>query len=545
MKFLTRTMTILVVIHLILGGLASAQEGKTYTISGSATLPDVIMEGLLGNPVTDASGYYAVTIPSGWSGTVAPMKEGYKFSPASKKYTKIEQDRMNENYTAMLIQYSISGSVGGLSSVMMKGLPGNPVTDENGYYQTKVDYGWNGTVTPIKDGYNFMPRNKRYLTLRGDVTNENYTAKRISLSISGSVATEGVIMKGLPGLPITDKEGKYRATVDYGWSGTVRPTKASYVFEPPSLSYSRVIDDQQNQDYWPTQIGPAAMLARSGGRKALVIPVDEINTEDLAEIKADMQVMSHILDKQFKQTRRTQGIFTDFGPFFGRDNRQTEATYLQGYGILFSMEVNFTFSPPTEPAAPGGEETTEPVDSTWLQARQEVFQPGAPQRSGMSEPTEERGHMMVEELKKELIGTLKHAANIRALQPDEWIILTIIGDSGGYGSGMGGMMGGNFGGGMMGGYSGGSGSAGGGAYGAGFGSGMAMGGTGSMDGRMSGMRMGGSMGMGGMGMGGFGGMGASSATVLTIRAKKSDVDAFAKGELNFEQFQEKVKTVMY
>ncbi len=53
--------------------------------------------------------------------------------------------------------------------------------------------------------------------------------------------------------------------------------------------------------------------------------------------------------------------------------------------------------------------------------------------------------------------------------------------------------------------------------------------------------------MGGMGMGGLGmgGMGASSATVLTIRAKKSDVDAFAKGELDVEQFQEKVKTVMY
>jgi len=251
------------------------------------------------------------------------------------------------------------------------------------------------------------------------------------------------------------------------------------------------------------------MLARSGGRKALVIPADDVKVEDLAEIKADMQVMSHILDKRFKQTRRTQGIFTDFGPFFGRDNRTTEATYLQGYGILFSMEVNFTFSPPAAPAAQETEKTSEPVDSTWQQARQEVFQPGAPQRSGVSEPTEERGHRMVEELKKELIGTLKHAANIRALQPDEWIILTIIGDGGGYSGGMGGMMGsgmGGFGVGMMGGmggYSSGSGSAGGGAYGGGFGGGMAVGGMGTMDGRMSDMRMG-----SGMGMGGFGGMGS-------------------------------------
>ncbi|MFC1636855.1 hypothetical protein ACFL5Z_18680, partial [Planctomycetota bacterium] len=288
MRFLTRTMTMLVVIQLMMGGLAPAQEvsqPKTYTISGSA----------------------------------------------------------------------------GIAGVKMEGLPGNPVTDENGYYQTKVDYGWNGTVTPTKEGYNFMPRNKRYLTLKGNVTNENYTSRRISLSISGGVATEGVIMKGLPGLPITDKDGKYRATVAFGWSGTVTPTKAGYTFDPPSLSYSHVINDQQNQDYWPIQFGPAAMLARSGGRKALVIPAGDVKVEDLAEIKADMQVMSHILDKRFKQTRRTQGIFTDFGPFFGRDNRTTEATYLQGYGILFSMEVNFTFSPPSRPAAQGTAKASEPV----------------------------------------------------------------------------------------------------------------------------------------------------------------------------------------
>jgi len=52
--------------------------------------------------------------------------------------------------------------------------------------------------------------------------------------------------------------------------------------------------------------------------------------------------------------------------------------------------------------------------------------------------------------------------------------------------------------------------------------------------------------MGGM-MGGmeYGAMGPASATVLTIRAKKSDVDDFAKGELAFEQFQEKAEIFTY
>lgn len=43
----------------------------------------------------------------------------------------------------------------------------------------------------------------------------------------------------------------------------------------------------------------------------------------------------------------------------------------------------------------------------------------------------------------------------------------------------------------------------------------------------------------------YSGAGSSSATVLTIRAKKMDVDAFARGELDFEQFQEKVEIFTY
>ena len=475
-------MTVLVVLIVTLGSLAPAQEGKTYTISGSASLPGVKMEGLPGNPVTDASGYYTVKVPNGWSGTVEPTKEGYSFSPASMKYTKIEQDRINENYTAMLVQYSISGRA----------------------------------------------------------------------------ATEGVMMKGLPGLTIAGKDGKYRATVPYGWSGTVTPTKPGYAFDPPRLHYSTVMKDLPNQDFWPTKTGPATMFSGSGSRKALVVPNEKIKAEDLAQMIEDMQVMSYILDERFKQTHRVQGLFTDFGDFFGRDNRQTEAIYLEGYGVLFSMEVNFTFSPPTERPPQEAETTTEDVDPTWQQAKQDVFQPGTPRRSGIAKSTEEQSHRMVEELKRDLVTTLKHASNIRRLQPDEWIILTVIGSNRGFiGMGMGGMMGG------MSGYGGGSGGGSGGGYGGGRSGGsrggMAMSGMSSMGGRMGGggggfggsssagfgggMAMGGMM--GGMGMGGFGGMGMSSATVLTIRAKKSDVDAFAKGELNFEQFREKVKMVIY
>ena len=42
----------------------------------------------------------------------------------------------------------------------------------------------------------------------------------------------------------------------------------------------------------------------------------------------------------------------------------------------------------------------------------------------------------------------------------------------------------------------------------------------------------------------YGETGSNSLTVMTVRAKKSDVDAFAKGELDFEQFQQKVQHIV-
>jgi hypothetical protein len=293
-----------------------------------------------------------------------------------------------------------------------------------------------------------------------------------------------------------------------------------------------------------------------------VIPDTDVKPEELDALTQDLLVMSHILDERFKGSRTIKGVFTDFGDFFGRDNRSTEAIYMQGYAALFLMEVNFAFSPPLKPQEQKDEEATEQVDPTWQRARQQIFSPKSP-IPGFSE--QGPGWVKFDRLKKELIETLKHAANIRNLTPDEWIILTVIGhgrqpgefyedyyrsaaprsrtsrdrrssrrssrgeaEAGAYGGSMVGGMGGM---GMMGGM---------GGYGGGFGGGM-YGGMGGYGGGMGGY----GGGMGGFGIGGYGGMGFSSATILTIRAKKSDVDDFTRDELDFEEFQETVEIFTY
>jgi hypothetical protein len=483
--------------------------------------------------------------------------------------------------------FTISGRTG-LGGVEMQGLPGNVVTGPSGYYSATVKQGWSGVIMPVKEGYLFVPRQRAYTDVIDDQPNQDYAAHRITFTISGTTHVSGVMMQGLPGgNRFTDESGNYSAEVEYGWAGVVEPSKEGFTFMPRNRRYSRVTHDQKKQNYSPKRVGPGLMFGRTGGRKVLVVPDSEVKPEELDAITQDLLVMSHILDERFKGSRTIKGMFTDFGDFFGRDNRSTEAIYMQGYGVVFLMEVNFAFSPPLKPQEQEVEDTAEQVDPTWQRAREQIFSPRAPRPGMPGFSGQGPGVLEFDQIKKELIETLKHAANIRNLSPDEWIILTVIGqgrqggvmyfsnkssgsaaprsnysssysesehsassEGGGYASSRssgvasGGM--GPYGGGMMGGYGGGMGGYGGGMGGYGGGTMGGMGGMAGYDEMMGGMgRIGGMAGMG-MGMGGmYGGMGFPSSTILTIRAKKSDVSDFATGDLDFEQFQETVEIFTY
>jgi len=423
-------------------------------------------------------------------------------------------------------------------------------------YTISGTVGLSGVV--VQEGYKFEPASKTYRRVVSDRDNQDYAATPITFTISGRTGLNGVEMQGLPGNPVTGRDGTYQATVNYGWSGTVTPVKEGYTFKPAQRPYSKVTHDQSNQNYSPIRVGPGHMLGRIGGRKVLVIPDSDVKPEELDAITEDLQIMSHIFDERFKEPRLVRGklvgkIFTDFGDFFGRDSRETEAIYMQGYGVLFLMEVNFSFSPPAKAPEQELEETVEYIDPDWQRAKQTLLSPrgGVPGMGDLAE--QESGLLKVEELKTELIKTLKHAANIRNLKADEWVILTVIGQ-------------GRQPGGVYVDYyrsatpssgtstsrrsrrsSSRSSSSGGGGFGGGY---SVSGGSAVYGGGMMGGGMSGGM-VGGMG-GGMGGMAAypddgfASATILTIRAKKSDVDAFAKGEIDFEKFRQKVQHfVMY
>jgi len=244
------------------------------------------------------------------------------------------------------------------------------------------------------------------------------------------------------------------------------------------------------------------LLGHSGSGSVLVVPAAELKGEDLAAITEDMTVMSRIFDKKLSEKRLATSAgssFVGLNPFgreIGRESRTTQAIYLEGYAALFLMKVNFPISPSPE-AQEEKKTEEEDTDPLWTQMRQEIYAPEEADRRRRSDdrPEEKYDAEKVEELKETLIKTLKHAANIRNLKPEESVVLTVIGKAGQpdvsaierlYGED----------------YS-----------------------------RYIGRTR--------------AGTGFSSPTVLTIRAKKADIDAFAKGALDFDEFRQKTQLISY
>ncbi len=215
-----------------------------------------------GTATTDSKGYYLRKVSYGWSGDATPSKSSYTFSPSSRSYTNVIVDQINQDYTASIV-HTISGSVKTAEGQGVEGVTivfnnqgGTATTNSKGYYSQIVSDGWSGTATPSKTGYTFSPSERIYENIASDQTGQDYTASLLTYKISGTVRLassstplEGVVMNGLPGSPTTNASGYYEAIVNYGWSSTVTPARARYVFSPPQRIYGNATSDKPNQDY--------------------------------------------------------------------------------------------------------------------------------------------------------------------------------------------------------------------------------------------------------------------------------------------------------
>jgi hypothetical protein len=247
-------------------------------------------------------------------------------------------------------------------------------------------------------------------------------------------------------------------------------------------------------------------------RSVLVIPSAEITTEDIATINEDMNIMSRILEKNLERANIDVGSMFipssdpwNFNVVFGRGRQTTQSMYLQGFAALFLMKVDFPLSPGprVDEEKKPQQEKEQDVDPVWTETKQDLFEPEKSRKEKSKRPKQEYDVEQVENLKTTLIQSLKHAANIRNLKPDESVILTVTGS--GTSSGIRSM--------------------------------RRIPETDQVividDNNNTRIIQGGTIRE----------IGLSLPTVLVIRAKKPDIDRFAQGDLDFDQFQQNTQII--
>jgi hypothetical protein len=284
---------------------------------------------------------------------------------------------------------------------------------------------------------------------------------------------------------------------------------------------------------WDQFLGNIPFLRRRlqerGGHRVLVIPAGKIAPKELLTTMEDMTIMSRIIAKKLSEEDlipevRHEGYGGGYGGHrggyggYGRggysrtacpwhSSDAIEAIYLDGYGALIVIDVDFPLSAPLEKKRQ--EDTEEPGDEVWEETKQEIYSP-EDHDDEHTDAEEEFDEDKVEEIQEELLRTLKHAANIRNVKQDEVITLTVVG-------------------------------------------------RGEL--RLAGVNVVATENQlivedkhtktvrvytkDFPGSPPLPGMGVSSATVLTMRVEKTDVDAFASGELDFDGFRQKVQIILY
>lgn len=282
------------------------------------------------------------------------------------------------------------------------------------------------------------------------------------------------------------------ATLPAGNAGA-QPLKATVSGPAGPVQVELASSSKSTRSVLPTLSG---LRSNSKSGAVLVIPSAQMKPEDTATLIEDMTIMSRIFDKKLSDRNlippgRTfwRGWSIDpFDSFFSTDTRTTEAIYLEGFGCLFLVNVDFPLS------APPQDEAAKPKDGTdqvWAETQDQMYNPLAKDAYKQGDRSQKYSSEKVDDLLTTLIRSLKHTGNIRGLKADESVTIMVRGGEI----------------------------------------------TVSLVEKASPLaaeyqRL-------------TGELTSLQPTFLTIRATKQDIDSFAKAELDYDQFRKRILTLAY
>jgi hypothetical protein len=151
-----------------------------------SALPGVTLLGLPQEAKTNESGKFEVQLPAGWSGTITPVLNDYKFEPESITISNLNEDRVGLNFSANFVgKYTLSGFIKladgtALSEIILNGFLPTLKTDGTGFFSATVPAGWSGTIIPVSTEFIFTPASIEIVNLDQSKSQLNFEATVIT-----------------------------------------------------------------------------------------------------------------------------------------------------------------------------------------------------------------------------------------------------------------------------------------------------------------------------------------------------------------------------
>ena len=161
----------------------------------------------------------------------------------------------------------------------------------------------------------------------------------------------------------------------------------------------------------------------------LFIEFTPTSAEQATMMDEDLNVMTRLLEKALDQGlgEDKPDVKLNLPMLFTSSGRSVRAVYLEGFGALFLIKVNFPVVAVAK--AELKKQAKKPI-TEWDQVKSELKEDEQKDDEIVwtADPARaESEALQIEALKKILLQSLKHAANIRHLKPDEFVALSVFG----------------------------------------------------------------------------------------------------------------------
>ncbi len=150
-----------------------------------------------------------------------------------------------------------------------------------------------------------------------------------------------------------------------------------------------------------------------------------MDPKEQAHLEEDLAVMAHLLDKAVAESVGGQPeMAMGINLISGQPSRGSRAVYLEDYGALFTLHVGIPLV--ESKAAPGEKKEQSTADSSWEEAKRELYGPG-PGGVIRGAPLEEFSPEKLNKLTDALVDALRNARNIRSLKTGDAVTVCVLG----------------------------------------------------------------------------------------------------------------------